>query len=90
MATEQEISVLKREWLEDPHWDLESTDGFADHVDELKAFRLAQQQRWREQHTERMLTKASELGVPGNVKLAEYVVLLERRVAKLEESLPGN
>ena len=38
--TEQEIEELKETWLKDPQWDIEETEGFEDHYEDLKAYRL--------------------------------------------------
>lgn len=36
---EADVTELKRQWTQDPCWDIETTDGFENHVDELRAFR---------------------------------------------------
>jgi len=40
MAAREEIEKLKKSWLEDPCWDIECTEGFEEHEQELLAFRL--------------------------------------------------
>lgn len=39
MKTPEEIQELKDQWVMDPCWDIEQTEGFGDHFEELKAFR---------------------------------------------------
>lgn len=39
MATQDEIENLKANWLADPCWDIENTEGFEEHHDELLKFR---------------------------------------------------
>jgi hypothetical protein len=39
MATQEEIEKLKKGWLKDPCWDIEITEGFEQHVEELFNFR---------------------------------------------------
>lgn len=40
-ATREEVEALKKNWVEDPCWDIEHTgDGFEDYHDELLQFRL--------------------------------------------------
>jgi hypothetical protein len=39
MRTPEEIEELKRQWIADGTWDIETTDGFDEHRDELIAFR---------------------------------------------------
>jgi len=38
-------------------------------------------------HADKLLTKAESLGVPGNVVLAQYVLILEERLETLEAKL---
>lgn len=45
-----ELAALKAEWLANPYWALENTEGFEDHRAELRQFRLdthARQERVR-------------------------------------------
>lgn len=39
MKTQQELDDLKQNWIKDPHWDIEDTDGFQEHREELLAWR---------------------------------------------------
>ena len=83
--TEQSIADLKRGWLLDPHWDIEDTEGFEDHRDELKAFHKAKAYQWGVTWQDTLQSKAAFLGVPGNTQLATYVLTLEYRIEKLED-----
>jgi hypothetical protein len=85
MATREEIERLKRSWVADNCWDLEDTDGFEEHREELLAFSTAKEAEWEANRVARLMKKAEELGVPGNVALAQHVFLLEYRLSKLEE-----
>lgn len=85
MKTPEEVEALKRSWKQDPCWDIEDTEGFGDHYDELKAFSDQQHQIWEERRTRNMEKKAEELGCPGNVALAAYVERLEVRLTTLED-----
>lgn len=38
-------------------------------------------------HTDKLLAKAESLGVPGNMSLAQYVLILEDRLETLEAKL---
>jgi hypothetical protein len=40
MKTEKEIEDLKANWIKDPCWDIEDTEGFEEHKEELLAYRL--------------------------------------------------
>ncbi len=87
MASEAEIEELKRQWLKDPCWDIEDTDGFGAHRTELAEFHKQQSARWEKERNEQLLQFAVKLGVPGNVGLAQYVMYLEQRLSSLEEKL---
>jgi hypothetical protein len=38
--TKEEIQALKDNWIKDPCWDIEDTEGFEEHKDALRAYRL--------------------------------------------------
>ena len=46
MAFIEQVQKLKESWLKDPAWDIETTEGFENHVEELKKFRLECEARW--------------------------------------------
>ncbi len=48
MATKEEIEKLKSDWVKDPCWDIEKTEGFEDHEAELLAFRIEREKKWDE------------------------------------------
>jgi len=85
MKTQVEIEALKRNWLSDPCWDIEETEGFEEHRDELKQFRLNQEQEWQARRYNRLLLKSEALAVRGNIKLADCIEQLENRIKSLEE-----
>jgi len=81
--TRQEIQALICEWESDPCWDIEETEGFEAHHDELKAYRLKCEAEWKARTQRRLEEKAEELGVSGNTKLAAYVDRLEWKISDL-------
>lgn len=83
MPTSEEVALLKQDWLEDPSWDIEDTQGFEEHKAELKVFRILKEAEWRAKEQELMLRKADQLGCSGNTKLARYVIKLEDRILGL-------
>jgi hypothetical protein len=84
MKTRAEVDELKAQWLADPVWDLEETPGFEAHRQELLAWRAREEAEMECRHRERLEHKAEWMGVPGNLKLAEYIERLEHRLAILE------
>ena len=47
MATRDEIEKLKESWLEDPCWDIEDTQGFEEHREELLAYHDQMRVQWK-------------------------------------------
>lgn len=62
MATKQAIDDLKANWMKDPCWDIEETEGFEEHKEELQAFRLEQEKEWKRQALIASEKKAELLG----------------------------
>lgn len=52
MTDRQEIEELKSNWKEDPCWDIEETEGFEAHKQELYVFRLEQENKWLQERVE--------------------------------------
>ena len=66
---------------------LEDEAGFDSHKAELMAFRLEKEALWKRQQEERLMAKAEELGCPGNLAMARYVLVLEYRLDEIERRL---
>lgn len=45
--TNEELQALKDNWRKDPNWDIEDTEGFEDHAEDLIAFRKEQELEWQ-------------------------------------------
>lgn len=86
--TREEIDRLKFDWARDPIWDIETTEGFEAHRDELMAWGSAKKEQWKQLAHEKLVSKATELGTD-NLTLAAYVLRLEARIAALESSREG-
>lgn len=83
--TAAELEALKASWLRDPCYDLEEAEGFEAHHDELLAFRLQQEAMNAASYKRRLEKRAAELGIPGQLELAEVIIALEGRIADLVE-----
>ena len=55
MKTREEIDKLKRSWNRDPCWDIEETEGFEDHKQELLEYREQCEAAWEKKNQERKL-----------------------------------
>ena len=84
MPTLAEIVALKNSWLDDPCWNIEETEGFEAHYDQLLAFRKDWESKWEQSRHAEYETHAIELGTT-NITLAAYLLYLEERIANLEE-----
>lgn len=50
----EQIEELKRQWLSDPSWDIEDTDGFEAHRQELYVFRLETENKQLREQVEKL------------------------------------
>jgi len=93
MKTQAELKSLKDNWLHDPCWDIEDTEGFEEYKEELKKFRLNQEREWKAREYNRVYRRATDLGIErlGNsetdLRLMRYLERLEQQVKSLEERL---
>lgn len=86
MATKQEIEALKENWKRDPCWDIYATEGFEDHIDELKMYQFRMEMEWSSNEILRITKKAAELGC--STQVAYHIEELEAQVARLLEAVP--
>ena len=87
MKTSEEINKLKLSWAKDPIWDLEWTEGFEDHYDELLDFRKLKEKEWKNKNLERIDAKCKRLGIEGNHMLMQYLEMLEYQIEGLRREL---
>lgn len=80
-----EVKTLKENWKSDPIWDIEDTEGFEDHKQELLAFRLEMEASWIKQKEERLQKRAAELEC--SVRLVEYIEIMEYRLERFDNRL---
>ena len=81
MKTRHDIEVLKAGWLRNPCWDVETTPGFEAHADELRAFRLATEARWKVAGDAREAAidaEADQLGTHGLLRLVRRLEEVQR------------
>ena len=85
IRSREEIEELKREWIKDPLWDIEDTEGFEAHVDELKAFHEHQKLIWDVASLRHTINECNRLGCSPN--MLSLVGQLQYSNDKLQESL---
>lgn len=72
MKTRKEVEGLKQGWLPDPCWDIEDTEGFENHTEELREFRKGMEAQWAARAAKREAAidaEADQLGVQGLLRL---------------------
>lgn len=95
VKTKEEIELLKKSWLHDPIWDIETTEGFEEHIEELTKFRIEQEKLWENERykKEQEAAKAKEeavkkfcdsLGID-NYKLGAFLYVTREKQAEYEE-----
>ena len=82
MKTKQELDALKVNWLADPCWDIEDTEGFEEHKTELLAWRIVYQRRQSDMEQGRLEGLCVKYDI--NMSLLKYIEELEHRIEKLE------
>lgn len=86
-AKKQKVESLKENWLKDPCWNIENTEGFEEFYDELRLFRLKQEIRWKNEYRLKCIRKSVDLGFFPNEQIGEYIINLENRLKNLEEKV---
>jgi hypothetical protein len=71
IKTRGEVEELKAAWAHDPCWDIEETEGFEAYRAELLALHEEKDAEWGARRTAELAAYASEIGVPGNIDLAQ-------------------
>ena len=61
MPTREDIERLKANWCGDPCWDIEHTEGFEAHEEELREYRLAMQAKWDAESKQKLLNDPAYL-----------------------------
>lgn len=86
VKSREEIEKLKIDWQNDPIWDIEDTEGFEAHREELLAFRLAKEDGWENQRKEedaKIDEEAERLGLRGLYRIILTMQLeIDRLIAE--------
>lgn len=86
--TREEIEALKRDWKNDPDWDIEDTAGFEAYRDELKAFSDKCEAEWEKADEERQAREDKELEEEleriGLIGMLKVINALESRLEEAE------
>lgn len=91
VKSRQEVESLKANWLSDPCWDIEQTEGFEEYCDELKEYRLDMEAKWKAQEYNRLFNRARDLGIDQlgdkdneiDLRLMRYLEGLESKITEL-------
>jgi hypothetical protein len=85
MKTWNDVVELQLAWKIHPDWDIENTKGFEDWRSYLHGFRRACEQDWGLEQERKIAEKAIALDC--SQSLAEYILNLEDKLARLEARL---
>lgn len=89
--TRDEIEELKRNWRNDPCWDIEYTDGFEAHYDELKSFHEECDAEWDAAAKKRKALEdkklSEELESLGPLGVFKIIKNLQTRLGDAEERI---
>ena len=83
----EEVDQLKAQWAHDPCWDIEYTEGFEEHKEELREYREQKEAQWEKARQDRIQAKADELQC--SLPLAEYILILEHTLDEMNQALEG-
>ncbi len=81
----QAVEDLKKDWITDPCWDLEETEGFEAYYQELLAFRKRIEEAARIKQEREVEDKARALNC--SVDLVNYIETLEYKIEMLSSEL---
>lgn len=81
-----EIQKLKDGWRHDPCWDIEDTEGFEAHKEELLKYRLEQEAIWKERNEKRIAEEMTKMGIT-NRDTYYYLKGLEHRIESLGKTI---
>jgi hypothetical protein len=83
--TADEIAELKRNWTNDPCWDIEDTEGFEYHYMELRRWREALEDQRRVNEINRVTTRGAHLGF--TYDQMRFMENLERQIRTLRQEI---
>lgn len=92
LKTKEDIESLKKNWLSDPCWDIEDTEGVEAHREELEKFK-EKKLEWTKARLEREWAEMERLGINNKstylyLKNLEYSIeTLEKRVYAIETKI---
>lgn len=84
MKTREQIEDLKRQWRNDPCWDLEDAEGFEEHRYELSEYAQLMEHKWTRERLEAKLKRADQLGC--SPAMVAYLELIEARIKEQLDS----
>lgn len=85
IPTRDEVEALKQNWLNDPCWDIEETEGFEFYREELAIYRLGIENENQERYDRELNADAARWGV--SVSGALMIRSLRGEIARLESQL---
>jgi hypothetical protein len=85
MATRDEIEQLKAAWDYDPCWDLDATEGFEEHAEELRQYQAMRERETTQRREKQIADRAKKLQC--SRELASSIERLEWQIEALQSKL---
>lgn len=85
MKTKDEVEVLKKQWLEDPCFELDEVEGFEEYKAELTEFQTITRGKAYHERYQKELVLAQKWGQRGDGEFGKRMMLLLERIDVLEE-----
>jgi hypothetical protein len=85
MKTRDEIEQLKAAWDYDPLWDLDRTEGFEEHAEELREHQAMREREATQQREQEIANRAKKLNC--SRELVMYIERLEWQVEAVQSKL---
>ena len=92
MKTKEEVEELKRNWMNDPCWDIENTQGFTEWYEDLYAFRMEKEYEWKTKWKEELDSRPINLAkhlieTDYTGSLVYAVIAIAEELVKLNKSI---
>ena len=85
--TEAEIEDLKRQWERDPIWDIEETEGFEAHREELLAWREAKEAEWEDETKRKEAEDLEKLKIASDHDTWKAIQSIKKEIDRLDRIL---
>jgi len=88
MKTREEVQALKSNWMSDPNWDIEDTEGFEEWYADLRAFRMEKELEWKTKRDALPINRAKFWVSSDDITATAYALIaIHEELVKLNKSI---